>query len=62
MSNIVLARESSQNDYIKDCESRDDIGGELDKTTATMHGIASDNVTGQVQLVNCTDRSGGGNY
>ena len=25
VSNIVLARESSQNNYGKDCESRDDI-------------------------------------
>ena len=25
VSNIVLARESSQNNYSKDCESRDDI-------------------------------------
>ena len=29
VSNIGVTRESSQNNYNKDCESRDDIGGEL---------------------------------
>ena len=50
VSNIGVIRESSQNNYNKDCESRDDIGGELDEIIATMHGISSDNVMGQVQL------------
>ena len=50
VSNIGVTRESSQNNYNKDCESRDDIGGELDEIIATMHGISSDNVMGQVQL------------
>lgn len=50
MSNIGVTRESSQNNYNKDCESRDGIGGELDEIIATMHGISSDNVMGQVQL------------
>ena len=36
VSNIGVTRESSQNNYNKDCESRDDIGGELDEITATM--------------------------
>ena len=46
----MLTRESSQNNYNKDCESRDEIGGELDEIIAKMHGISSDNVMGQVQL------------
>ena len=50
VSNIGVTREFSQNNYNKDCESRDDIGGELDEIIATMHGISSDNVMGQVQL------------
>ena len=50
VSNIVVTRKSSQNNYNKDCESRDDICGELDKIIPTVHGISSDNVTGQVQL------------
>ena len=50
VSNVGVTRESSQNNYNKDCESRDDIGGELDEIIATMHGISSDNVMGQVHL------------
>ena len=40
VSNIGVTRESSQNNYNKDCESRDDIGGELDEIIATMHGVS----------------------
>ena len=50
MSNIVLAKESYQNDYNKDCESRNDSSSELDDIIATKHGSSSDNVTGQLQL------------
>ena len=65
VSNIGVTRESSQNNYNKDCESRDDIGGELDEIIATMHGISSDNVMGQVQLgpiLTALIEAEGGNY
>ena len=50
VSNIVLAKESYQNDYNKDCESRNDSSSELDDIIATKHGSSSDNATGQLQL------------
>ena len=66
VSTIGVTRESSQNNYNKDCESRDDIGGELDEIIAIMHDISSDNVMHGISSIrpdfNCTDRSGGGNY
>ena len=46
----IFGLQGNQNNYNKDCESKDDISGELDEIIATMHGIFSDNVMGQVQL------------